>query len=101
MARRQMAPDAITLPDPENAVRALADISQPQRAAGCGSGMLWERPIGREPVGHKPVTARRMLWERPIGREPVGPKPLTAHGVLDTEQSRRANTPRLRLLSGE
>jgi hypothetical protein len=75
-----MVPDAITLPDPENAVRALADISQPQRAAGCGSGMLWERPIGREPVGHKP---------------------LTAHGVLDTEQSRGANTPRLRLLSGE
>jgi len=75
-----MVPDAITLPDPENAVRALADISQQQRAEGRGS---------------------RMLWERPIGREPVGPKPLTARGMLDTEQSRSANTPRLRLLSGE
>jgi len=80
MARRQMVPNAITLPDPENAVRALADISLPLRAACCGSRMLWERPIGREPVGHKP---------------------LTAHGVLDTEQSRGANTPRLRPLSGE
>jgi hypothetical protein len=28
-------------------------------------------------------------------------KPATARGVLDTEQSRGANTPRLRLLSGE
>jgi len=63
MAVRQMVPDAITLPDSENAVRALADISQPLRAACCGSRMLWERPIGREPVGHKPVAARGMLWE--------------------------------------
>jgi hypothetical protein len=33
MAGRQMVPDAITLPDPETAVRALADISQQLRAA--------------------------------------------------------------------
>jgi len=42
MAGRQMVPDAITLPDPENAVRALADISLPLRAACCGSRMLSE-----------------------------------------------------------
>jgi hypothetical protein len=34
-----MVPDAITLPDPENAVRALADISQQLRATCCGSGL--------------------------------------------------------------
>jgi len=40
-----MVPDAITLPDPENAVRALADISLPLRAACCGSGLSAANPL--------------------------------------------------------